>query len=330
MVNEKVFRVRFEDQEELAALRSRLGQVMLFPFVQPEQGSFDWNLSIHDERLAASVMVYIAVRERFYNLRNATWVHSDGVVDPMTMGVPRSWESFEKIPSEGSFHVEYACAPEDRNFKVRKQLFETYGFWKTDACEAEVMWWAGIGEAPSDVLELLEFLISHFEDVYRPFKLIDGPGGNGEITLRELEEGLDAIGCQKFEGPDKAKRIANIFRYLDPSESGEVSEQEWGALECLWKEMMQSIREFVQFLERTFGGDPGEDFLQVAWAQLDEDGSGEVSEEEWVEVIKDKLQYFGPSLVIFNFIDKDDEGTVSQDEFQVLETMRVAPLATGT
>jgi hypothetical protein len=38
MHNEKVFRVRFENQDDLAVLRDRLGYVLMFPFIQPEQG----------------------------------------------------------------------------------------------------------------------------------------------------------------------------------------------------------------------------------------------------------------------------------------------------
>merc|ERR1712176_1639256 len=155
--------------------------------------------------------------------------------------------------------------------------------------------------------------------------------------MGEFKAGLEKMKCHKFIDPtikDKAlqaskefQRISNVFRYLDPSGEGEVSEGEWGILMNLWKEMRQSIREFVQFLERTFSrkdarGNVEEDALDAAWEFIDDDGSGEISEDEWVAIVQESLHYFGPCVVIFHFLDKDDEGTVSLDEFRALEVFR--------
>lgn len=67
-------------------------------------------------------------------------------------------------------------------------------------------------------------------------------------------------------------------------DKGEVSIQEWGVLDYLWKEMQQSIREFVQFLERVYGDDD-DDFLDVAWQVFDDDMSGAIDEEEWTSKV---------------------------------------------
>lgn len=321
MHNEKVFRVRFADKpEELAKLRKRLGATTLFPFVQPEQAAFELDLAIHDERLCASIMLELASKESpLMNIRNPSYIHEDGTRDPLTTGVPRSWATFEKCPTGGTFKVQYECSPEDRCFAHRLKLMETYGFWTCRKAEEEVMWWAALAEAPSDVLEFLEFLVGRFDDIYDSFTAIDGTDGNGQISLREFEDGVRILKCNKFKGRGEKERIANVFRYLDPSGEGQVSRSEWSIMDNLWKEMRQSIREFVFFLERTFGG---QDTLDEAWSFIDEDESGEIDEKEWVDVVHDRLKYFGPSAIIFQFLDKDDEGTVSQDEFRTLKVFQ--------
>jgi len=52
--NAKVFRVRFEKQEDIVRLQGRLGYVSFFPFIQPENAVFRLNLSVYEERLAAA------------------------------------------------------------------------------------------------------------------------------------------------------------------------------------------------------------------------------------------------------------------------------------
>jgi len=38
-------------------------------------------------------------------------VSEDGVADPMTMGVPRGWADFAKVPSTGTFSCKYVTGP---------------------------------------------------------------------------------------------------------------------------------------------------------------------------------------------------------------------------
>merc|ERR1712203_481708 len=95
-------------------------------------------------------------------------------------------------------------------------------------------------------------------------------------------------------------------------------------MDMLRKEVQLSITEFVQFCERTFGDD-----LADAWGFLDEDGSGEIDLDEWLEAVQ-KVGYFGPARQVFNYLDKDDEGTVSLDEFELLESFRNADRVEGS
>mmetsp|Transcript_16862 Transcript_16862/g.31366 ORF Transcript_16862/g.31366 Transcript_16862/m.31366 type:complete len:1427 (-) Transcript_16862:243-4523(-) len=323
MCNEKVFRVRFNNVEDLDVLRDRLGWATFFPFIQPEQAHFHLDFAKNDERMAAGIILGLMGKERRTNLRNPEYIHPDGTHDPLTMGVPKAWETVERIPRSGTFICDYGCAPEDRCFALRKQNMLRYGAWDTAAQEQDVMWWAALTEAPLDVLEYLEFLVARYDGMRAAFKAIDGEDGNGVLTLREFEASVYEMKCKKFEGPDEKKRIESVFRYLDPSGEGEVSAGEFMVLEFMWREMHLSISEFVSFLERNFAseGDKeegGKDFLEESWNYLDDDGSGEITEEEWTEAIQAKLHYFGPCKVIFSFIDKDDEGTVSLDEFMEL------------
>lgn len=325
MHNSKQFLVRFEKQEELSRLRSRLGYVAAFPFIQPENTKFVLNLKYHDQRLCVSMIVDLALHEKYGNIRDYSLTNEDGTTDPMTMGVPRSWADLAKLPSSGVFRCRYVCSPEDRQVEFRKKLAQTYGYMAGNFSPSDVSWWTGLKEAGDDVLDLLEFFISRYNHVDEAFRDIDGgvkegenanTTSNGELTLREFEAGLKDIGCFKFKGPNEKERIGAVFRYLDPGGEGNVSLQEWQILDQLWKEFVLSIQEFVQFLIFVFGED-----LEEAWITLDDDESGELSEDEWNKAVAD-IGYFGPSRVVFALLDGSDDGNISYDEFKVLEKYR--------
>ncbi|CAE7728952.1 Vti1b [Symbiodinium sp. CCMP2456] len=246
MHNSKQFLVRFEKQEELSRLRTRLGYCAAFPFIQPENTKFVLNLKYHDQRLCVSMIVDLALREKYGNIRDYSLTNEDGTTDPMTMGVPRSWADLAKLPSSGIFRCRYVCSPEDRQVEFRKKLAQTYGYMAGNFSPSDVSWWTGLKEAGDDVLDLLEFFISRYNHVDEAFRDIDGgvkegenagnTTSNGELTLREFEAGLKDIGCFKFKGPNEKERIGGVFRYLDPGGEGNVSLQEWQILDQLWKE----------------------------------------------------------------------------------------------
>mmetsp|Transcript_69167 Transcript_69167/g.174686 ORF Transcript_69167/g.174686 Transcript_69167/m.174686 type:complete len:1404 (-) Transcript_69167:67-4278(-) len=321
--NSKMFRVRFESAEEIKRLQERLGYASWFPFFQPENARFELDLSVNDQRLCAAMFIQLAIKEKFpHNLHDYGYRRADGTEDPMPLGVPKSWGNEAVIPKEGKFRARYMCAPEYRNFAHRKDIAATYGFLSglEELQEEDVQWWTGLQEVPEDVLNLLEFFISRYDDVEQPFRDIDGVDGNGVITLKELVEGLEELGCKKFDTPKggtetrtKAQRIDAIFRYLDPGAEGSVSRDEWNILGQLWKEFDQTIKEFVYFLMLTFGDD-----LLDAWQALDADDSGEMDEQEFLEAVE-KIGYFGPAILVFALLDSSDDGNISFDEFEVLE-----------
>lgn len=311
MHNEKVYRVRFSN-EEVARLRKRLGVTTCCPFIQPEQSVFRWDFSIFEERVCANIMLNLVAKENPRNLKDPVFVRGNGEVDPLPSGIPFSWQKFEFMEKEGIFTCRYNSAPEHRNIATRKSNMETYGLWVPPATEDEVMWWSDFMEAPEDVRTFLEFLVSRFSDLGRAFTMIDGPCGNGTISLKGLLDGVKMMKCRKFEGQNEEERIRSIFRYLDPGGEGSISREEWNVLDMLFLEIQLSISDFVKVLIRNFGS------LSMAWCFLDEDESDELSMDEWIAASRE-IGFFGLAKPIFSFLDKADSGSISEDQFQALE-----------
>eukprot|EP00439_Symbiodinium_sp_Y106_P020972 s598_g2.t1 len=118
--NAKVFGVRFEKKEDV----ERLGYITFFPYFQPENAVFRFNMAIYEQRISACLFVQLMLREMPGNIKESrgelrqlvpkskhepsdqrsyaakqacapgkdpTYEKPDGTLDPMTMGVPRSW-----------------------------------------------------------------------------------------------------------------------------------------------------------------------------------------------------------------------------------------------
>lgn len=312
--NQKMFRVRIEDEALLYELGRRLGFVTMFTFMQPEQSRFTLDFADREHRIVTNLLMIISKSEDTWNLRNPVYILANGQRDPLPQGVPRAWEKLEEIPTGGHLSLTYTCAPELRNFKKRKELLENYLCWPISArVGADVMWWASLKDVPADVLLFLDFVLVKYGNLMDAFRAIDGEGGNGVLSLREFEEGYKGMGCHKFAGPQELERVRFLFRWLDPSGEGTVSKPEFMIFDQILREVQLSIEEFVEFCVRTFG-----DELEEAFLFLDADHSGEIDKTEWKDACK-SIGYLGPCMSIFSYCDKDDEGTISMDEFLCLE-----------
>jgi len=181
------------------------------------------------------MLIGLAREENAGNIMDFAYTRADGTVDPLPMGIPRSWETFSNMPTDGTFTCTYVCAPEDRRYAKRKALCKKYGYYTSPEQQSEVMWWSSIATCPEDVVEFVEFINSNFKNIWRPFRIIDGPDGNGEISFIEFQAGIKKLKCKKFAGPDEDERIRNVFRYLDPSGEGKVSKGEWSILQQLYE-----------------------------------------------------------------------------------------------
>jgi Ca2+-binding EF-hand superfamily protein len=316
--NEKCIRARFRKEEELKALRDRLGYLIFFPFIQPEHSEFEFDLACHDQRVAACLVINIASKEQFHNLRDPSLRYPDGRLDNFTVGIPRGWVALDQMPRLGIFRVTYLCSPKFRSFSFRRLSLEKYGDFVCNIADSDVSWWSCLKDAPPDVNEFMEYLVGNFKNVHTAFDKLDGRGGNGKISLRKLSEGLTALKCKKFRRKEREERLATIFRYLDTSNEGVITLKEWEVLEQLWNDIIVSLREFVRFLGRVVGHEI-DGLLDRAWSLLDVDGSGDISESEWHDVVNMRLSFFGPTMTIFGFLDKDDEGKVSLEEFRALD-----------
>jgi len=260
------------------------------------------NLGTYEGRLAASLAVGLALKERLQNIRNPVLLFPNGSRYNFVMGMPLSWEHFDQVPSSGFLSFRYVCAPEDRNSPLRFSMALKYGSWRINPAVDKVIYWSALSEAPDSVLTVLYYILQDFKDVWGCWKKLCG-SGLSSVSISQFK-----ISMKKFKWKKLSKhpeQVIEIFRFLDPDESGEVSSHEWCVLHQLWKELNLSILEFLQYLDRTFGS-----CFDTAWKNLDADDSGEIDREEWAEAVS-AIGYFGEGTPIFNYAcDANDNITI--------------------
>mmetsp|Transcript_52543 Transcript_52543/g.122973 ORF Transcript_52543/g.122973 Transcript_52543/m.122973 type:complete len:1513 (-) Transcript_52543:382-4920(-) len=316
--NEKIFRSRFEKQEELHKLQRMLGKVSCFPFMQPDQAQFEYDFKYWDERLACNILFQLAAREGWENLQEPCFIDEEGRLQAFEE-IPRAWEVLDRMPTGGTFRATYMCAPEDREFKLRRRLVERYGFWELHVQkESDVRWWTSLQDSPLEVREFVQWIVGHCHSVQEAMVHLEGEAETSEVDFRAFAEGIKAMGCHKFEGEDEEKKLRIVFRFIDRNHTGFITKAKWRILEQLWREMQYSINEFCIFIERAFGTG-----LKKPWTFLDKDKDGFITAEEWEESCH-QIGYFGHAMPIFHFLDKDDEGCVKFKDFQHLHNFRTS------
>lgn len=192
-----------------------------------------------------------------------------------------------------------------------------FGYWECEFGRRDISWCLNADEVNPDVLDFVEFLAGRFKDISEAFTKLEGYYGNGELTQREFVESLEEFDFKEFDGPRKEERVRGLFHFLDAKRDGIVNAKNFGVLEEILCEMNLQVHDFASFVTRRF--DYALDSLEKAWNALDCDGSGNINADEWEEAICEKFRFFGPAANLFRFMDKDNEGTISFEEFEALE-----------
>ncbi|CAJ1423221.1 unnamed protein product [Effrenium voratum] len=276
--NSKLYtgRLHFGD---LLAFRRRIGFARTFPYIQIEFEQFQLNLSFHDERVCISSLLAISTREDAGNIRNPVYILPDGTMDPLKMGIPRSWEMLDRVPQGGTFKCTYVCSPLQRNYEFRRQLCQTYHFSEVRVPEAEVNWWTNCSEVPSEVIDLVLMLKDKGMDLSKAFDAIDGFDGNGEIGYGKLQQGLEELGWRKFKRSadhEIKEQFLAIFRCLNPSGHGTLARGDWNILQQVKQDVEQSLIECVQYLLRV-----SDHSWTTAWSKLDLECEDQLDRSTW-------------------------------------------------
>jgi len=287
------------DAADWQELRKRMGTLTLFPYIQPEQASFVFDTSIPEDRVAASLIVKLNHKEtKRSNIRDPRFVMVDKSDFAFDRGVPLGWQNDQAIPSGGILTWQYMCSPEDRSMEMRKDFLIRYGGWNVDISNLNVTWCSFLQGVPSAVSSFLIHVMRHFKnDLRAAFRMIDGPDGNGKLTLMEFKMAVANLGWTEFQDPEKG---TEIFRYLDPDGGGSITYDEWQVMNGLLKELQLTVLELLQHVDYTFGN------IEVAHALLDKDGSRAVEFGEWQKATN-SMGYFGPSEVIYRYLCLDEK-----------------------
>ena len=68
--------------------------------MQPEQGTFELDLAVHDQRLAFHILLSVSIKEARDNLRDYTLLYPDGTGNPMAEQLKRSAEQLKRTAEQ--------------------------------------------------------------------------------------------------------------------------------------------------------------------------------------------------------------------------------------
>eukprot|EP00439_Symbiodinium_sp_Y106_P035491 s2650_g4.t1 len=315
---EKLVRMRLDDDASTSMLQ-RLGYAASFPYLQPEQIHIQLSCKNFDERLLVSSLLKLSGKESPSNLKDPLYTSGEGAVDPLTLGIPKSWEQMSNVPKHGVFEAEYVCRADQRSFKMRKDLLEQMGSWQTEIGEEDVFFCSFTSKLPADVLLLTTWMIANCDTLAAAFAQMrqdKDKDADGQMSSREFEEGCKRIGFARFKGPGEQQRFQTVFRFIDIRSEGKISLKDWDALRYVEQDLKVCIGETMLFCRRLFGD------VESSWAALS-DGTATMTLEEWQEAW-DTLGYFGPIAQIFAFLDKDGSGSCSSTAFEQLSKYEVS------
>ena len=238
--NEKVVRMRL-GEDASASMLCRLGYTASFPYLQPEQIHLHLSFKNFDERLLVSSLLKLSSKESPSNIKDPLFTSGDGVVDPLTLGVPKSWEQMSNVPKHGVFETEYVCRADQRSFKVRKDLTEQMGSWDlSEFAEEDIYFYNFTSKLPSDVLMLATWMIATCGEHSAAFaQMRQDKDPEAQMSSREFEDGCKRLGFAKFKGPGEQQRFQSVFRFIDVRSEGKISMKDWDSLRYVEQDISQ-------------------------------------------------------------------------------------------
>jgi len=140
--------------------------------------------------------------------------------------------------------------------------------------------------------------------------------GSGNVSFGEFRRAL-----RRMKHPDAMEgrdgKLQELFMCLDLKSDGNIGEAEFHCLAVLSaKFQLERVVSVRDFLKGRFGT------LKAAFKAMDENRSGTLSKEEWMDVMKGRQSYpvQEDCVVCFQFFDKDNSQVLSGKEFELLGT----------
>ena len=214
-VNEKIVRATIFRREWELRLKPRLGSILLFPYVQPENWAFSFDFRYWEDRICLNHLFGYMTREKA-EIRDTGWDYDyDGDPDELTMGIPRIWET--SWPNLGILTGTYSVSPSEADMDFRLRNCNTFGLWETieQTDEVCIKWWMTIEETPSEVLELSLLLLHEFHTLADAFWFLDFYHTDN-VTLQTWRDRLMKLGARN------QSKLDQCFRFLNRNNDGSI------------------------------------------------------------------------------------------------------------
>eukprot|EP00927_Polykrikos_kofoidii_P047929 TRINITY_DN42204_c0_g1_i2.p1 TRINITY_DN42204_c0_g1~~TRINITY_DN42204_c0_g1_i2.p1 ORF type:complete len:187 (+),score=34.11 TRINITY_DN42204_c0_g1_i2:172-732(+) len=114
------------------------------------------------------------------------------------------------------------------------------------------------------------------------------------------------------EGSDAISTLTAVYRFLDANNNSILTSKEFVILDGLWRELRQSMWEFVHIVVAKHCGS-----IEDAWDMIDVDKNGKISQEEFCDIVK-LWGIDGRTEHIYSYLDRQGGGAVSKIEWLTL------------
>eukprot|EP00930_Biecheleria_cincta_P016398 TRINITY_DN13353_c1_g1_i3.p1 TRINITY_DN13353_c1_g1~~TRINITY_DN13353_c1_g1_i3.p1 ORF type:complete len:1543 (-),score=251.14 TRINITY_DN13353_c1_g1_i3:233-4861(-) len=339
-INSKLCEAKF-NTADWAELTESLGYLYLFPYFQPELSAYCFDLASGEQRRCLHLIIKLANSEHVSNVKQTEvdWNGPNGLVphfEPFTAGIPMSWDQYDFINTKGVVRLRYSCAVDHVNIKARKRLAATSGGWSNlpQNPQGSVEHWAVLNHIPNNVVRVIVFLIRNWKSIDAAFENCN-LDGDSSLNHREFVERLARVGCCRSpkkkgaknepegenydaEDPAQLEALSSVYRFLDSSNDGEISRNEFSVLRAVWKEIEQSMHELHKDIMYHY------ESLESAHMTADLNANGGLSKKEYYLLLA-RCDFDGPSEQIFMYLDRNANDEISKDEFMLLELYSKQP-----